>query len=70
MAFLGDVIACEGLKSDTEKVTAILDMPDPTNKDEFQYLQGTVNYLSKFLPYLSQVMEPVRQLTVNGVKFQ
>jgi hypothetical protein len=70
ITFLGHVISHEGLKPDPEKITAILDMPAPTNKEEVQSLQGTVNYLSKFLPNLSQVMEPIRQLTVNGVKFQ
>jgi len=45
-------------------------MPAPKNKYEVQSLQGTVNSLSKFLPNISQVMEPIHQLTVNGVKFQ
>ena len=45
-------------------------MPAPTNKDEVQSLQGTVNYPFKFFPSVSQVMEPIRQINVNGVKFQ
>ena len=35
----------------------------------FNRLNGTVNYLSKFLPKLSRVLESLRRLTQKGVNF-
>ena len=37
-------------------------MPPPEDKNGVQRLNGFVNYLAKFLPKLSDVMEPIRQL--------
>ena len=71
-SFLGHIITSEGVKADPEKVQGIAEpeLMRPTNREEVRILQGTVNYLSKFLPRLSQVMEPIRQLTRDGVVFQ
>ena len=69
-SFLGHIITSEGVKADPEKVQGIAELTRPTNREEVRILQGTVNYLSKFLPRLSQVMEPIRQLTRDGVVFQ
>ena len=38
-------------------------MQSPTDVTSVQRLNGFVNYLAKFLPVLSDVMEPIRQLT-------
>ena len=37
-------------------------MPKPTNVKSLQELLGMVQYLAKFLPSLSKVTEPLRQL--------
>ena len=68
--FSGHLVTRDGLKPDPEKVQGITELQRPTNKQEVQSLQGTVNYLAKFLPKLSHVMEPIRQLTRDGVVFQ
>ena len=49
--------------ADPAKIEAIRDMPCPTDVAGVQRLNGFVNYLAKFLPGLSDVMEPIRQLT-------
>ena len=67
--FLGHVISKEGLKPDPEKVSAIKNMSKPTSKAEVQTLLGFINYLSKFLPKLSDVSAPLRELTVGQSKF-
>ncbi len=61
--YMGHVISAEGLKPDKNKIKAIVDMPRPENKQAVQRLLGCVTYLSKFLPRLSQVAEPLRRLT-------
>ena len=38
-------------------------MTPPTDMEGVQRLNGFVNYLSKFLPQLADVMEPLRRLT-------
>ena len=67
--FMGHVISNEGLKPDPDKVSAIKNMPKPTSNLEVQTLLGFVNYLSKFLPKLSDVSAPLRELTISRAKF-
>ena len=64
--FIGHLVTPEGLQPDPNKVKAILKLPPPQNKEEVQRLNGTVNYLAKFLPRLTQVMQPLRRLTREG----
>ena len=61
--FLGFQVTSEGLKPDPTKVTAIINMPTPTDVQSVQRLVGFVNYLSRFMPSLSDVLEPMRQLS-------
>ena len=67
--FMGHVIFKEGPKPDPDKVTAVKNMPKPTSNSEVQTLLGFVNYLSKFLPKLSDVCAPLRELTTSPAKF-
>ena len=60
---MGHRLTRQGLKPDPSKVEAILKLQPPKNKLEVQRLNGTVNYLAKFLPQLSQVTQPLRNLT-------
>ena len=65
--FLGHIITADGLKPDPDKVKAIDDMPRPIDIEGVQQFNGFVNYLAKFLPKLSEVTEPIRQLTRKDV---
>ena len=67
LTFLGNLVTDKGLKPDPEKVKAIEAMPPPTDMEGVQRLNGFVNYLAKFLPKLSETMEPIRQLMRNDV---
>ena len=70
MTFLGHVVTDHGLKPDPKKVQAILELPTPTNSAEVQRLQGSVNYLARFLPALSDTFEPLRKLTRKDAEWQ
>ena len=70
ITFLGHQVTSQGLAADPGKVQAILEMPRPSSKEDVRVLQGTVGYLSRFLPHLSDAMEPLRQLTHEGVNFK
>ena len=61
--FHGHLLTTEGLKPDPEKARAIVEMPRPEKRDDILRLNGMVNYLSRFLPHLSDVMRPLRDLT-------
>ena len=67
--FMGHLLTAQGLKPDPNKVEAILKLETPETKEDIERLNGTVNYLAKFLPRLSQVMEPLRRLTQSGVEW-
>lgn len=67
--FMGHVILKDGLKPDPDKVAAIKNMPKPTSKSEAPTLLGFVSYLSKFLPKLSDVSAPPKELTSNQAQF-
>ena len=66
---MGHVLGTDGLQADPEKITAIREMPHPTDVQGVQCLIGVVTYLSKFLPQLSTVCEPLRRLTGSQAIF-
>ena len=67
--FVGHIVSKDGLKPDPDKIKAEEEMPRPTSKQEVLTLLGFVNYLSKFLPRLSEVVQPLRDLTTKDAKF-
>ncbi len=70
MHFQGHILTNEGIIPDDAKVEAITLMEAPTNVVEVQRLNGLINYLARYLPGLSEVMEPIRRLTNKGVDWQ
>ena len=67
--FMGHVLTSDGVKPDADKVKAVAEMPRPTTKQETLGLLGFVNYLAKFLPRLSEVAQPLRELTTKNTRF-
>ena len=61
--YLGHLVTKEGLKPDPDKIKAVQEMPKPDNIKAVRRFCGFVNYLAKFMPKLSEVMEPIRNLT-------
>ncbi len=60
LSFIGHIISSKGLMPDEKKVEAITKMKKQENVDALLRLQGMFNYLARFLPKLSDVMEPIR----------
>lgn len=69
VTYMGHLLTTEGLRPDPEKVTAVRNMQTPTDVKSLQRLLGFVNYLSKFLPNLSDVCEPLRRLTDKDIEW-
>ena len=64
--FLGHIVSKDGIKVDPKKCSAIVHMPMPANKTEFL---GTMNYIGKFIPKMSQVTQPMRILLEKDAEF-
>ena len=58
-------INSEGLKPDPEKVKAVRWKPNPEDVADVRGFLEFANYLSKFLPSLSDLCEPLRKLTLK-----
>ena len=60
--YLGSIVSAEGFRPDPDKIKAIVDMPQPQNKQDLQRLLGVVNYLSQYIPNMSEITAPLRSL--------
>ena len=67
--FMGHTLTPEGLKPSNEIVNAVLNMPQIHDKAATRRFLGTITYLSKFCPRLSEVVRPLRDLTHIDQKF-
>ena len=67
--FIGHVATPEGLCVDPAKVRAIKEMPPPVDIAGIQRLLGLAQYHSKFLPHLSDMTKPLRELTQKDVEW-
>uniref|UniRef100_A0A3B3HY91 Gypsy retrotransposon integrase-like protein 1 n=1 Tax=Oryzias latipes TaxID=8090 RepID=A0A3B3HY91_ORYLA len=67
--YVGHLITADGLKPDPVKTEAVRCMPPPTDKEGVRRFLGFVTYLSKFIPNLSEIDAPLRQLTKRDVEF-
>lgn len=70
VAYIGHVLTPDGIKPDNDKIKAIVEMPAPKDKKGVERLLGTVNYLAKFLPNMSTITQPIRNLLQKDVEFQ
>ena len=69
LKFMGMIVSKEGMAADPAKAEAINNMPCPTDKKGVQRFVGTCQYLSRFVPNMSESLRPLQELTKNDVKF-
>lgn len=63
LKYLGHVIDEFGLRTDPDKVKAIVDFPTPTNKKEVKRFLGTASYYRRFIKNFSHRAGPLNALT-------
>ena len=67
--FVGETYITSSHKPARSKVSPITAMPPPTNKKQIQSSIGVIDYLSKFSMRLSELAEPIRELSKDKVPF-
>ena len=60
--FLGFIVNNRGIKANSDKVKAALDMPPPSNRKEVQHLTGRIAALSRFVSKASDKCQPFFQV--------
>ena len=66
--FMRHIPTAEWLKPNPAKVAAIMEMPEPNDATALKRFLGMVNYLSKYLPRLAEVTEPLRRLDNKDIE--
>lgn len=67
--FLGHTLSSKGILPMNDKVSAVQAFRRPQDAKEMRSFLGLVNYLGKFVPNLSTISAPLREMTVKGSKF-
>ena len=67
--FLGHSISPAGLRPNSEKLSALTNMPMLTDVKQVRALMGGINYYHNFFPDLSKRLRPLNALLRKGVKF-
>ncbi|XP_026678663.1 RAB6A-GEF complex partner protein 1, partial [Diaphorina citri] len=67
--FLGKEISKQGVRPDKEQVAAIVNMESPKNKKELMRFLGMTKYLAQFIPKLSELTAPLRELTKDRMEW-
>ncbi|KAK2705982.1 hypothetical protein QYM36_016114 [Artemia franciscana] len=60
--YFGHIISEAGIHPDQRKVRALKEMRIPSTKDELQTVLGMMNYLARYIPNLSSLNQPLREL--------
>lgn len=69
ITFMGHKFTKDGYYPDESKIKAIKKMPVPQNKQDVQRFLGMVTYVSRFVPNLSKINSPLRELIKKDVAF-
>lgn len=65
LRYLGYVVDANGLRTDPEKVEAILNFPTPTSRKDLKRFLGTATWYRRFVPNFSTIAGPLNKLTSN-----
>ena len=70
VSYIGHILNATGVQPDPSKVKAITNMPPPYDRKGVERLLGTINYLSKFIPNMSTITQPIRELLKSEIMFE
>ena len=69
VTYNGRVFSAHGMRPDPRKVEAIHTLPAPTNVPEVRRLIGMINYLARYVPNLTDVVQPIQSLVRSSTHF-
>ena len=64
--YVGFIINENGLRTNPEKVKAMVELPEPTCLKQVQSFLGGINYYSKFIPNMAEIAKPLYHLIENN----
>ncbi|XP_026689282.1 uncharacterized protein K02A2.6-like [Diaphorina citri] len=67
--YLGMVFNEAGMKPDSDRVESIKNLKAPSNRKELQSILGLINYLRPFIPNLSDLLVPFKDLLKKNTIF-
>ena len=67
--YFGKLLGRDGVQADLRKTKAITYLAYPTTKHELQPFLGMVNFLTQFIPYLSDKTAPLHELLKKEAVF-
>ena len=65
---LGHIISKDGIRIDPERIQAILQVPYPRNIKELQAFLGKINFLSRFIPNLAELIRLLNNMLKKDSK--
>ncbi len=68
--FLGFLISKYGIAVTEEKISAIQNWPQPTNRKQVQGFLGLANYLWEFIPKYAAIAKPLTDLTSSKIPYK
>ena len=69
VSYVGHQVTENGLQADPSKIKAVRDMPVPQSKEDIRRFLGLVQYLSKFIPSMSAIDSPLRDVVKSKSEF-
>ncbi|XP_062606710.1 uncharacterized protein LOC134268467 [Saccostrea cucullata] len=60
--YVGHVVSSEGVETDPDKISKVVDWPTPTNPEEIRKFIGFAGYFRRFIQNFSQISKPLTEL--------
>ncbi len=70
LQYLGHILSPDGICPLPDKLSAIRDLPQPTNATEVRQFLGLTGYYRKFVPHYSTTAKPLSRLTKKDLPFK
>lgn len=67
--YFGHIFSKKGMKIDSDRIKAILELKSPNNKKELQIILGMINYLRRFVPGLANMAAPLQLLLRKDIEW-
>ena len=69
ITFMGHIISEKGMFTDPQKVEAITKLPMPANIKDVGRVLGMVQYLSRYIPNMTDIVQPLQNLLKKDAPF-